>query len=133
VHLTITVHHQVNRHFLITLYNRRTLKATLVQNYYRPIRFQKVEAPRFLNSQHIKVIRLSALRTSRLYSPGNIPGTHFCYRLSRFYGHSAAGRMSIKNSNGTIGNRTRDLPACSTMPESTTLPRAPTGLYPVKN
>jgi len=28
--------------------------------------------------------------------PGNIPGTHFCYRLSRPQGHSAAGRiMSI--------------------------------------
>jgi len=25
----------------------------------------------------MKVIRLSALRTSRLYAPGNIPGTHF--------------------------------------------------------
>jgi hypothetical protein len=24
------------------------------------------------------VARLSALRTSRLYPPGNIPGTHFC-------------------------------------------------------
>jgi hypothetical protein len=28
------------------------------------------------------VVRLSALRTVRLYSPGNIAGTHFCYRLS---------------------------------------------------
>jgi hypothetical protein len=32
--------------------------------------------------------------------PRNIPGTHFCYRLSRLQGHSAAGRiMSMKNSN----------------------------------
>jgi hypothetical protein len=60
------------------------------------------------------VVRLSALRTGRLYSPGNIPGTHFCYRLSRPQGHSATGRIiSMKNSNNTIGNRTRDLPACS--------------------
>ena len=29
------------------------------------------------------VVRLSALSTGRLYPPGNIPGTHFCYRLSR--------------------------------------------------
>ena len=41
--------------------------------------------------------------------PGNTPGTHFCYRLSRPQGHSAIGRMSMKNSNDTIGNRTSDL------------------------
>jgi len=43
-------------------------------------------------------------------SPGNIPGTHFCYRLSQPQGRSAVGRiMSMKNFNDTIGNRTRDL------------------------
>ena len=48
--------------------------------------------------------------------PRNIPGTHFCYRPSQPRGHSAAGRtMSMKNSNDTIGNQTRDLPACSTV------------------
>ena len=47
-------------------------------------------------------------------SPGNTPGTHFCQRLSRPQGHIATGRiMSLKNSNDTIGNRTRDLPVCS--------------------
>ena len=35
-------------------------------------------------------------------------------------GHSAAGRiMSMKNSNDTIGNRTRDLPTCSAVPQPT--------------
>ena len=29
-------------------------------------------------STKMKVVRLSALRTGRLYSSGNIPGTHFC-------------------------------------------------------
>jgi hypothetical protein len=49
--------------------------------------------------------------------PGNTPGTHFCYRLSRPQGHSATGRiMSLKNSNDTIGNRNRDLPVCSVVP-----------------
>ena len=33
--------------------------------------------------------------------------------------------MSMKNSNDTIGNRTRDLPACSTVPQPTAPPRVP--------
>jgi hypothetical protein len=33
----------------------------------RPWGFQEVEAPRFQDNQHIKVVRLSALRTGRLY------------------------------------------------------------------
>jgi hypothetical protein len=42
----------------------------------------------------MKVVRLSALRTGRLYRPGNIAGSHFCYRLSRLQGHSEAGRIT---------------------------------------
>ena len=50
--------------------------------------------------------------------PRDIPGTHFCQRLSRPQGHSAAGRiMSMKNSSDTNGNRTRDLTACSAVPQ----------------
>ena len=49
--------------------------------------------------------------------PENTPGTHFCYRPSRPQGHSVTGRiMSMKNSNDTIGNRTRDLSVCSVVP-----------------
>jgi len=33
--------------------------------------------------------------------------------------------MSMKNSNETIGNRTRDLPACSAVPQPTAPPHAP--------
>jgi hypothetical protein len=56
-----------------------------------------------------------------LLPPGNIPGTHFCQRLSQPQGHGAAGRiMSIKNS-----NLTRDLPTCNAVPQQTALPRAP--------
>ena len=31
----------------------------------------------------------------------------------------------MKNSNNTIGNRTRDLPACSAVPQPTAPPRVP--------
>ena len=41
-------------------------------------------------------------------------------------GHGAAGKiMSLKNSSDTIGNRTRDLPPCSAVPQPTAPPRAP--------
>jgi len=33
--------------------------------------------------------------------------------------------MSMKNSNDTIGNRTRDLPACSAVPQDTAEPLVP--------
>ena len=33
--------------------------------------------------------------------------------------------MSVKNSSDTIGNRTRDVPACSAVPQPTAPPRAP--------
>jgi len=33
--------------------------------------------------------------------------------------------MSMKNSNDTIGNRKRDLPTCSAVPQPNVLPRAP--------
>jgi hypothetical protein len=33
----------------------------------RPLGFPEVEAPEFLDNQHMKVVRLSALRTGRLY------------------------------------------------------------------
>jgi len=64
----------------------------------------------------MKAVRLSALSTGRLYTLQNIPDTHFCYTLSQPQGHSAAGRItSLKNSNDTIGNQTRDLPSRGAM------------------
>jgi hypothetical protein len=66
----------------------------------RPIGFQEVETPTFQDNRYMKVVR-SALRTSRLYLPGNIPVTQ---------DHSAAGRTSMKNSNDAIGNRNRAVP-----------------------
>jgi hypothetical protein len=62
----------------------------------------------------MKVARLSALHTGRLY-----PRKYSWYSsLSQPQGHSAAGRiMSMKNSNDTIGNLSRDFPVCSAVPQ----------------
>jgi hypothetical protein len=59
------------------------------------------------------------------FTPRKIPGTHFCYRLSRPQGCSAAGRIrSSEKSNDLNGIRTRDLPVCSVVPQPTMLPHA---------
>jgi len=41
------------------------------------LRLQEFEAHRLLYRRHMKVARLSALHTGRLYPRGNILGTHF--------------------------------------------------------
>jgi hypothetical protein len=66
------------------------LKSNTCTGLNWPWDFQEVEAPRLQNSRHMKVVRLSALSTGRLYFPGNIPSAHFCQRLSRPHSHSAA-------------------------------------------
>jgi len=71
----------------------------------------------------MQVVTLPALGTGRPYLPGNITGTDFCRSTSRPQGHSAVGRiMSMKNFNEPTGNRTRDFPACSAVPQSTVPP-----------
>jgi hypothetical protein len=62
-----------------------------------------------------------------LFTARKIPDTHFCQKLSRPQGHSAARRIrSAEKFSDLIGNGTCDLPACSIVPQSTTLPHAPT-------
>jgi len=55
------------------------MRSNPITGLERPWGFQEAEAPRFKNNQHMNVVRLSALRTGRLYTPGNIHGTYFCY------------------------------------------------------
>jgi hypothetical protein len=92
----------------------------------RPLGLQDVQVP--------MISRQSAHESGKVVSPthrppwppGDIPGTHFCLRLSRPQGHSAAGRIkAIKTSNDPVGNRTGDLPACSAVPRQTAPLRTP--------
>jgi len=56
------------------------VKKVPLQAYDRPRDFLEAQAPRFLDSRHKKVVKLSVLRNGRLYPPNpeDIPGTHFC-------------------------------------------------------
>jgi len=88
-------------------------------------RFQQVEAPRFQDSRHMNVVRLSALRTGRL-SPKKI------FLVFLLEGEWVNPRdivlpevlCQMKYSNDTTWNRTRDLPACSAVPQPNVPPVA---------
>jgi hypothetical protein len=53
-------------------------KVIPLQAWTGPEGSRRLRLPEFLDSRYIKAVRLSALRTRRLYLPRNIPGTHFC-------------------------------------------------------
>ena len=48
------------------------------------------EATRFHDNRQMKVVRISTLRNCNIYTPGDIPVTHFLYRLRGPMGHNVA-------------------------------------------
>jgi len=99
----------------------KNVKQNPVQAWTDPEGFRRLRFPDF------KKMFKSRLQGYHPPPPqGNIPGTHFCQRLSRPQGHSAARKIeSMNTSNDTMGDRTRDLPACDAVPQPTAPPPAP--------
>ena len=86
-----------------------------------PRGFQAVEAPRFHDNRHMKVVRLSALRTGRLYPIRKYSWYLFLLEDGRI--------MSMKTSNNTNGNRSLNLSVCTAVPQPATSLCAPNNLY----
>ena len=61
----------------------------LQQAWTGPQGCRRLRIPEFIDSWHMKVARLSAIRIGRLYSTGNILGTHFYHRLIERQRYSA--------------------------------------------
>ena len=77
---------------------------------------------RFQDNRYMKVVRLSALRSGRLYPERNIPGPHFWLRLSRPPGPQC-GRKDYVNEKYELHHRESN-PRSSDLPQPTTLPCA---------
>ena len=114
-----------DNHFLIPL-KLRTISHMITLHFYdkgnakldSSLCLQKLRLPDFLDYQHMKVVRLSALHTGCFYALADTPCIPFCLRLSRLWGHSATRRIkSTKKYSDTIGKRTCDLTACSAVPQ----------------
>jgi hypothetical protein len=84
-----------------------TYTAIPVQAWTGPWGSRRLRLPKFLDSRHTKVVRLSALRTGCPYPPGDISGTHFCLRLSQPPGHSASGRIKWMKSHDPFSARSK--------------------------
>ena len=72
------------------------------QSLYMPawvVRLQEVQAPTISGQRHVKVARLLALDTGRLYPPGSYPLYSFLLQATQSQGHSAARKVkSMSNS-----------------------------------
>jgi len=94
------------------------------QSLYRPGEawgFHEVEAPRFQGNRHMKLVSSPALRTGRIYPPSPYR-KYSCYSfLSE--DESSPGSQCGRKEN--VNKKFRDLLACSTVPQPTALPRAP--------
>ena len=96
-----------------------------VKNLYCLLGLQEFEEPR-ISEQLVYEGGKFLSPTVRPPYLQEIPFVLIFWRMSRLQGHTATGSIkSMKNLNDTIGNRTRDFRACSSVPQRIALPRAP--------
>jgi len=84
-------------------------------------RVPEAEAPRFQDNRHMKVVRLSALRTGRF----NPPRKYFWYSVPLEAESTPRTLCGRKDHEKIPKTRTRDLPACSAVPQLTAPPHSP--------
>jgi len=87
-----------------------------------------VAAYRVLRSEDSRRLRLTDFKTkvvSTTHRPPVSPRKYSWYSFLLKVDSVAGRTVFMKNSNDTIGNRNRDLPACSAVPQPTTLSRVP--------
>jgi hypothetical protein len=107
--------------------NHNRFIAKLWQSYHstgldRPLGLLEVDAFRISIKSAYEGGKVVSRRHRPPLSTGDIPGNHFCSKLSLPQGHSGAGRInSFKNLNYPIRNRTLDLLSCSAVPKPTAL------------
>jgi hypothetical protein len=96
----------------LIVYSKR--KATPVTGRGRLYGCETSRFPHFLDNQLTDGGEVVSLTRRPPLSARRVPAAHFCERLRRPQGHSVAGRIrSTEKSSDLIGNRTRDLPACT--------------------
>jgi hypothetical protein len=101
-------------------------KAIRVTGCGRPYGCETSRPPHFLENQLTDGGKVVSLMRRSPFALRKNSGTHFCQRLSRHQGPTAAGMIrSASESNNFAGNRTHDLLACSIKAQPTMLPRAP--------
>jgi hypothetical protein len=85
----------------------------------RSLGSQKVQSERFRNLAH-ESGKVDSPKYRPLLSLAHTPGTHLRQKLSGPKDYNVAGNIkAMKNTNDSIGNRYRDLPACSAVPQPT--------------
>ena len=88
---------------------------------YKALRAPRQRLEDFVHSRLMKVARLSALRTGSLYASPPPPPREDSWKLFQLEAESNPGAVPSDR----IGDRIRDLPACSAVPQRTAPPRSP--------